>query len=117
VDGNLVRSYYKTDYTEGGHGVVYPWVPRKEIWVEDGVDHRELPFIVAHEYVERRLMRDEGLEYDSAHEACSRFEFELRERAGAPPLLVRGGRKFGKGDMPRLAEDAVFDYVQRPCVK
>src|SRR5262249_23194747 len=22
VDGNLVRSYYKTDYTEGGHGYV-----------------------------------------------------------------------------------------------
>src|SRR5205823_2114940 len=46
VDGNLVRSYYKTDYTEGGHGHVYPWVPKQEIWIEDGVDHRERPFIV-----------------------------------------------------------------------
>jgi hypothetical protein len=27
VDGNLVRSYYKTDYTEGGHGYVYPGCP------------------------------------------------------------------------------------------
>ncbi len=24
VNGSLVRSYYKTDYTEGGHGYVYP---------------------------------------------------------------------------------------------
>src|SRR5207249_21831 len=31
VDGNVVRSLYKTDYTEGGHGYVYPWVPRDEI--------------------------------------------------------------------------------------
>ena len=23
VDGNLARSYYKTDYTQGGHGYVY----------------------------------------------------------------------------------------------
>src|SRR5262245_55716206 len=60
VDGNLVRSYYKTDYTGGGHGYVYPWVPRPEIWVEDGVDDREVPFITAHEYLERRLMRDAG---------------------------------------------------------
>src|SRR5437016_2731645 len=47
VDGNLVRSYYKTDYTEGGHGYVYPWVPRPQIWIEDGVDRREVPFIVS----------------------------------------------------------------------
>ena len=62
VDGNLVRSYYKTDYTEGGHGYVYPWVPKPEIWIEDGADHREVPYIVCHEYIERRLMRDEGLD-------------------------------------------------------
>ena len=79
VDGNLVRSYYKTDYTEGGHGFVYPWVPEREIWVEDGVDHRELPFIGCHEYLERRLMRDEGLDYDTAHEICSKVEFNLRK--------------------------------------
>src|SRR5262249_30272047 len=28
VDGNLVRSYYKTDYTDGGHGHVYSWVQK-----------------------------------------------------------------------------------------
>src|SRR5207249_5041677 len=79
VDGNMVRSWYKTDYTEGGHGYVYRWVPKQEIWVEWAVDRRELPFIVAHEYLELRLMRDAGVEYDPAHEICSTVEFELRK--------------------------------------
>ena len=117
VDGNLVRSYYKTDYTEGGHGYVYPWVPRPEIWIEDGVDHREMPFIVSHEYLERRLMRDEGLDYDTAHEICSKVEFDLRKCEGATPLLVCGRRKLAKPDLPRLTGDEVFEYVLRTYVR
>lgn len=116
VDGNLVRSYYKTDYTEGGHGHVYPWVPKPQIWIDDGVDRREIPFIVSHEYLERRLMRDAGLEYDPAHEICSQVEFCLRKRQEPTPLLVTGRRKFGKRDLPRLAEDAAFRYVMRTYV-
>jgi hypothetical protein len=117
VDGNLVRSYYKTNYTEGGHGYVYPWVPRPEVWVEDGVDRREVPFIVCHEYLERRLMRDEGLDYDRAHEICSQVEFDLRKARGATPLFVRGRRKLGKSDLPRLVCEEVFEYVLRTHVR
>jgi hypothetical protein len=117
VDGNLVRSHYKTDYTEGGHGHVYPWVPRPQIWVEDGVDRREVPFIVCHEYLERRLMRDAGLGYDRAHEICSKVEFHLRKGAGAAPLLTGGNHKPSKTDLPRLAGDDVFEYVQRTYLR
>ena len=117
VDGNLVRSYYKTDYTEGGHGYVYPWVPRREIWIEDGVDRRELPFIVCHEYLERRLMRDERLDYESAHAICSRVEFELRKARGATPLLATRRRKLHKKDLIRLSKDEVFQFVQRRYVR
>src|SRR5205823_8211682 len=42
VAGELVRGYYKTDYTEGGHGYVYPWVPRGQIWVERDLAKAEL---------------------------------------------------------------------------
>src|SRR5262249_41533961 len=52
VDGNVVRSFYKTDYTEAGHGYVYRWVPKDQIWIEKDLDRRELPFIVSHEYLE-----------------------------------------------------------------
>jgi hypothetical protein len=116
ADGNLIRSYYKTDYTEGGHGYVYRWVPRSEIWVE-GVDRRELPFIISHEYLERRLMRDEGIDYDTAHDICSRVEFDLRKARRATPLLTSGQRKIQKKDLVRLTRDEVFQYVRETYLK
>jgi hypothetical protein len=117
IDGNRARSYYKTDYTEGGHGVVYPWVPWGEIWIEHGVDRREVPFIVCHEYLERRLMRDEGLEYDRAHEICSRAEFDLRKAEGVASLLAGERRKLRKTDLHQLCNDDVFHYVLKNYVR
>ncbi len=117
VDGNVVRSYYKTDYTEGGHGYVYPWVPKREIWVERALDPAELPFIVAHEYTEHRLMRDKGVEYDPAHEICSKVEFKLRRGAAVKEVFVPGGRPFGKADLPRLTSHRYFDYVVNRYVR
>lgn len=110
VDGNLLRSYYKTDYTQGGHAYVYPWVPKQQIWIEDGVDHREIPFILCHEYLERRLMRDGGLEYARAHEIASALEYDLRKGTGLTSMLSRG-RKIGKADLPGLTEEAVYEFV------
>jgi hypothetical protein len=117
VDGNIVRSLYKTDYTEGGHGYVYPWVPRDEIWIEESLDRRELPYIVAHEYLEHRLMRDAKLDYDTAHEICSRVEFKLRKNQRIKLFLAPGRRKIHKRDLPRLADDDFFHYVVNHFVK
>jgi hypothetical protein len=116
VNGNLVRSYYKTDYTEGGHGYVYPWVPRPEIWIEDGVDHREVPFIVCHEYLEHRLMRDRGIDYDTAHAICSKVEFDLRKARGLTPFLQSGRRKLHRNDLARLVDNRLFEEVLRSYI-
>jgi hypothetical protein len=111
IDGNLARSYYKTDYTQGGHGYVYPWVPKPQIWVEDGVDRREVHFVVCHEYLERRLMRDMGYNYATAHAAASALEYDLRKGVGLTPLLTGGRRKISKADLPGLTTDEVFAFV------
>lgn len=111
IDGNLARSYYKTDYTQGGHGYVYPWVPRNQIWIENGVDHREIPFVVCHQYLERRLMRDGGLKYARAHEIASALEYDLRQRTGLTSLLAPAGRKVGKGDLVGLTNEIVYEFV------
>jgi hypothetical protein len=111
IDGNVVRSYYKTDYTEGGHGCVYPWVPKREIWIERALDPAKLSFIVAHVYTEHRLMRDEGIEYDPAHEICSKVEFKLRRGEGIKEVVVPARRPFGKADLPRLTAREYFDDV------
>jgi hypothetical protein len=113
VDGILVRSLYKTDYTEGGHHYVYRWVPKPEIWVERDIDPAELPFVVAHEYTERRLMRDEGLDYDKAHANCSKVEFALREGDSLRDLVAPRGRPFTRSDLPRLASDDYYRSVLR----
>jgi len=117
VDGNLVRSLYKTDYTEGGHGYVYRWVPKSEIWIEEAVDRREIPYIVAHEYLERQLMRDQKLDYAKAHAICSEVEFSLRKEGTIGLLLTRGRRRFEKADLPRLANSEFFAYVVKHYVK
>lgn len=117
VDGCLVRSWYKTDYTEGGHGYVYPWCPKDQIWVEADMDRGEWPFITTHEYLEHRLMRDEKLDYDTAHALCSTLEFDLRKRKGLQALLAHGRHSLRKTDLPRLAKPEVFEYVLKHYVR
>src|SRR5947209_6270859 len=112
IDGALARDWYKTDYTEGGHGYVYPWVPKPEIWIEVTLDRSELPYIVSHEFLERRLMHDAGLDYDQAHEICSKVEYKLRE--GKRQLdFLNSGPKLTKSDLPRLAKAELYEYVVR----
>ncbi len=116
VDGCLVRSTYKTDYTEGGHGYVYPWVPKGQIWVEQCIDRDELPYIIAHEYAEMRLMRDKQLEYDRAHRICAEMEFDLRKaprRAKFPALSMR---RLTKAQLAALTTAEFFEYVEKNYV-
>jgi hypothetical protein len=117
VDGNMVRSLYKTDYTEGGHGYVYRWVPRQEIWIEKDLDRWELPYIVSHEYLELRLMRDEGIDYDTAHEICSKVEFNLRKGRGGKSILSPGRGRLSKHDLPKLTREEIFRYVVKNYVQ
>lgn len=79
VDGELVRDLYKTDYVEGGHWYVYPWIPVGEIWIEEDLNKDEIPYIIHHEYEELKLMRDENMDYEKAHEIAAKKEFEMRK--------------------------------------
>jgi len=113
IEGNLVRSLYKTDYTEGGHGYVYPWVPKDQIWIEKDLDRAEIPYIVSHEYLELRLMRDKGLEYDRAHVVSAKVEFALREGKPILSLLAPEGRRLTKAALAGLTSDEFFADVLR----
>ncbi len=117
VEGNVVRSFYKTDYTEGGHGYVYPWVPRNEIWVEIDLDAAEVPFIVSHEYIEVRLMREKKIEYDKAHEICAHIEFKLRKNQGIRAFLSPRGRRLQKHDLLNLPSPELFEFVLKDYIE
>jgi hypothetical protein len=79
IDGELARDLYKTDYVEGGHGYVYDWIPKDEIWIEKDLEEDEIPYVLHHEYVELKLMKDKDMDYDKAHDIAAKKEFEMRK--------------------------------------
>jgi hypothetical protein len=68
VKGHLVRSLFDLDFNQGGHGLVYPFVPKNEIWIDDDVYKKEIPYVLIHELHERHLMAL-GWKYDTAGQA------------------------------------------------
>jgi hypothetical protein len=81
VDGRAVRDLAYVDFTLGGHGFRYRFIPRREIWLDDAVRAAERPFILHHELVEVGLMA-QGLSYHQAHERASRAETAMRRGRG-----------------------------------
>ena len=79
VDGRKVRDHYDIDFTEGGHGLVYDWIPKNEIWIDDDLNPSERKYVLAHERFEWKKM-DQGMEYDDAHEAASKAELQMRRK-------------------------------------
>ncbi len=73
VNGKKVRSAFDIEFTEGGHHEVYDYVPEGEVWIDDGIQPQERPFILLHEMHELKLM-EKGVSYDKAHEECSSLE-------------------------------------------
>jgi len=78
VDGNLVRSFFLLDYCEGGHDLVYPFIPKNEIWTEEALSPEERRFIILHELHERYLM-SRGKSYKNAHIGATEVEDYYRE--------------------------------------
>lgn len=77
VDGKIVRSAYFVDFTEGGHDLVYSFVPHKQVWLDNDLKPEERSFVLLHELYERSLMA-KGLTYPQAHAHASRLEWNCR---------------------------------------
>jgi hypothetical protein len=80
VDGMYVRDHLYVDYVEGGHGYVYDWIPKDEIWVEKLADNRDMWFNLQHEIYERNLMKNEGMDYEKAHGITAKREEKQRHK-------------------------------------
>ena len=78
VNGEAVRNLFYIDFTEGGHGYVYNFVPKNEIWIDDDLEPDEVKFVLLHELHERRLMA-KGKKYDPAHKSSSDIEYWCRK--------------------------------------
>jgi hypothetical protein len=93
VRGDLVRSLFFVDFTEGGNDQIYSFVPDGEIWLDDDLSPKEMDFVLLHELHERNLMK-KGISYWSAknpkktaHWSAQKIEFLCRKN---PKML--GGK-------------------------
>ena len=86
-------------------------------WQPAGERTAEVPFVVAHEYTERRLMRDEGMEYDPAHEVASRMEFDLRKPITRQKFPGFTTDPPTKADLPAVTTPEYYEYVLKHYVR
>lgn len=125
VDGKIVRHHIDPEFVLGGHDLVYPYIPANEIWIEEKMDPREIPFVLTHEWEERKLMST-GATYDAAHEYALVMERMHRRKEGAAfpgerayPFycLPRGdviGKFYTAQQLPRRRPVTVRHYPQGP---
>jgi len=78
VDGKLVRTIFDVEFTEGGHDLVYDFIPENEVWIDNDVRKEEREFIILHETYERELMK-KGMPYPQAHKKASKIEWGARK--------------------------------------
>ena len=77
VDGTHVRNVHDSDFSQGGNGYRYKWIPKSEIWIDAHIPEDEWSLIVGHECQEAELMKS-GVGYDKAHATAKRTEDKLR---------------------------------------
>lgn len=77
VRGDEVRKV-APDYTEGGHDLVYPYIPTGDVWIDNAMEAGERGYTILHELTERAEMA-QGMDYDHAHEVALRAEMDARE--------------------------------------
>jgi transposase InsO family protein len=81
VDGAYIRSEIDEEFTNFGQHYQCPYIPEKELWIDQGVRDDERPFFIEHLLVEYRLM-SKGVPYSQALEEADKAERTKRRRAG-----------------------------------
>ena len=83
VDGKYVRLHNDIDFLDGGHHLVYSFIPDDEIWIDDQQSPEEAYYTTIHELAENKLMEDKGMDYEAAHNIASRIEHRARQNEEA----------------------------------
>ena len=79
VDGPWVRTNHNVDYIMGGHDLVYNFIPKGQIWIDDSIEAGERPLTLLHELYERHRMATKKETYDVAHDFAKAFEKKYRK--------------------------------------
>jgi hypothetical protein len=80
VNGERVRNWYDIDFTEGGHDLVYTYIPSpNRVWIDNAMAEKEREPTIIHETTERALMA-KGMSYDKAHQKALEAEWKWRHK-------------------------------------
>jgi hypothetical protein len=75
VDGQWVRENLDPEWTQGGHWLVYNYVPKYHVWIERMRNPEEDKFSLGHELDEVHDMYEHEEPYHPAHESAKEREF------------------------------------------
>lgn len=79
VDGAKVVSQLYPPFIMGGNDQRYRFNPDNDVWIDNRIGCEELKYTVAHELIERQLMREKGMTYGGAHNAGLALEKRMRD--------------------------------------
>lgn len=82
VNGHKIRANFDPNFYAGGHGLVYKYMPKNEVWIDNTATPKERKYILVHELYELNLMK-KGKSYNNAHDYANAAEKEARRRDGA----------------------------------
>lgn len=88
VDGASVRRGYDPYFLLGGHALVYPYIPKKEVWIDSRQAETEKKYTLIHELDERARM-EKGMAYANAHDFGLAIE-RMARRADGVADFIRG---------------------------
>ena len=77
VNGEVIRDELHPEFAEGGHGLVYDYIPKNEIWL-DAAESNDLTNLFVHEITEYNLMA-KGMKYEPAHAIDNETEHKARK--------------------------------------
>ena len=78
VNGDFVKFNYSMSFVEGGHYLVYNFIPEKEIWIDNDIESKDYAPILLHELNELIRMRDLNEDYETAHKNSNKIELNYR---------------------------------------
>ncbi len=91
VDGSYIRTHKDEEFTNYGQHYSYPYIPRDEFWIDQGVSPEEQKFFIKHLSLEYRLAKN-GMDIDAARVKADHVESKERKRAGDIRKMTRGGK-------------------------
>lgn len=93
VDGQRVSLELYPEFIMGGNDQRYRFNPPGEVWLDNRIGVEELKPTIAHELIERRLMRERGWTYDRAHDEGG-LAAEARLRASDAAAARRANKRY-----------------------